>query len=632
MNSGAVDVIGRTIAGRYRLLRLVGEGGVGRVYEAEQILGSSPRPVAVKLLRPEWSEDAAVVARFQREAALVARLQHPNTVRIYDFGATEDGTLFLAMEFLRGRSLQQLLDVEGALPPERARNIISQVAGSLQEAHDLGIVHRDLKPDNILIQSGHSQLEGGTGNEPDVVKLVDFGIAKGQPSSGSAYTKLTALGTFVGTPAYMSPEQFGGGSVGLASDVYSLAVTSHYMLSGQLPFSGDTAMQWAQAHLSTPPPLLPADAGKGPIPDSMRQAVQRALSKEPAQRPPSAAQFASELAGGAVVVPAPAEVAPAAPLELAPGVSAEPVAVPSPTAAAPAALPGGGAHTAPMTRVPDFVLPREGAPAVATTVSIPAPPQPGAPAPGIAPRATRSGSRRTLWLLPLLVGVGAGGFALFQYSGRRVGFWPTSAEPVTPGALSGLGAGGVGQPAPVVIEPDPVPVLPPPAQPRVEPRPAPPARAPSSPKPAPPAALPVPPVQLPGVTPLPGAAGAPGAGGAPAGTPPPGTTAIPGIPGVPGLQLPFPLPAAQGACQRCLDALEGGGHASVVNAMAQGLLCDDAAARQRCEARARELAPDVAEKAARAGDCPSALATEAAAVHLGVDPERFRTVNGLCMR
>src|SRR3954451_18713554 len=163
MESAAAELVGQTIAGRYRLLRLVGEGGVGRVYEAEQVLGSSPRSVAVKLLRPEWSGDAAVQARFQREAALVARLQHVNTVRIYDFGVSADGSLFIAMEFLRGRSLQRLLDEQGALPAARVERIVAQIAASLQEAHDLGIVHRDLKPDNVILLDSQ-------GSEQDQVK------------------------------------------------------------------------------------------------------------------------------------------------------------------------------------------------------------------------------------------------------------------------------------------------------------------------------------------------------------------------------------------------------------------------------------------------------------------------------
>lgn len=289
-----------------------------------------------------------------------------------------------------------------------------------------------------------------------------------------------------------------------------------------------------------------------------------------------------------------------------------------------------------MTRVPDFALPREGS-AVATTVSIPAPAAP-AVLHGAPPAAARPGTSRALWWVPLLVGVAAAGFALFQYSGQRIGFWPATAEPVSPNALSELGGGGAGEPAPVVIEPDPIPAAPRPAAPRVDPKSPAPSRPPSSPKPKPSppgSATPAPELPqlpgstpLPGITPLPGTAGAPGV---PPGTAPPATSPIPGVPAIPGLPLPFPLPT-QGACQRCLDTIEAGGNASVVNAMAHDLLCDDQAVRLRCETRVRELAPDVAEKAARGGDCASALATEAAAVQLGVDPERFRTVNGLCMR
>jgi hypothetical protein len=291
-----------------------------------------------------------------------------------------------------------------------------------------------------------------------------------------------------------------------------------------------------------------------------------------------------------------------------------------------------------MTRVPDFAQPREGG-AVATTISIPAPPQVAAPYPP-GPTASSAGSRRGLWLLPLLVGLAVAGFALFQYSGARIGFWPATAEPLAPGVLSGLGAGGAGEPAPVVIEPDPVPVLSP-ATPRVVPKsPAPPvAHNPSPPKPAPVpgGSTPAVPAPLPRVSPLPGVLpGTPAVPAAPPGTPAPTTIPAPSLPApslpsLPGLPLPIPLPT-QGSCQRCLDAVEAGGNTSVVNAMAQDLLCDDQALRLRCETRVREVAPDVAEKAASAGDCPSALATEAAAVHLGVDPERFRAVNGLCMR
>jgi serine/threonine-protein kinase len=384
------------------------------VYEAEQVLGSSPRSVALKLLRPEWSQDAAVQARFHREAALVAKLQHVNTVRIYDFGATSDGTLYIAMEFLRGHSLQRLLDQRGALPPERVERIVGQVAASLQEAHDVGIIHRDLKPDNILILDGH-------GSEHDLVKLLDFGIAKGRPSSGTALTKLTALGTFVGTPAYMSPEQFGGGSLGPESDIYSLAVTSHQMLSGRLPFDAQSAMQWAQAHLGSAAPALAADYGAGTIPESMRRAVLHGLAKEPAQRPASALQFAREFSGANAPEPAAAPPAaravPAAsrvaPIEPPPAEARRAQVAPAPLAPAPAPL-AGGPRTAPMTRVPEFAA---NAAAVAPTLPIPSP-LPPRPAAAEVPR--RGGG------VKLLIGAASVlGVAFFALLGaRRVGSLP----------------------------------------------------------------------------------------------------------------------------------------------------------------------------------------------------------------
>jgi hypothetical protein len=628
MESSAVDLVGQTIAGRYRLLRLVGEGGVGRVYEAEQVLGSSPRSVAVKLLRPEWSGDAAVQARFQREAALVARLQHVNTVRIYDFGVSADGSLFIAMEFLRGRSLQRLLDEQGALPAARVERIVAQIAASLQEAHDLGIVHRDLKPDNVILLDSQ-------GSEQDQVKLLDFGIAKGQPSSGTALTKLTALGTFVGTPAYMSPEQFGGASLGPGSDIYSLGVTSYQLLTGRLPFDAETALQWAQAHLGTPPPPLPAEHGARAIPLAMRRAVARALAKDPAQRQPSALQFAREF-----VATEPAEVAPA-PLEpraaaAAPRrAEAAPSAVPVARGLAPAAA--GGPHTAPMTQVPDFA-PAPAVPRTLPIASLPPPQRPNPASPG------RGAGIKALVVAALLLGL-----AFFALLARELGFWPPAHESTEPTAL--LGSDLASSPPPAVIAPDP-PAAPapsgaarsdrtapaserdpsPPPRPRpatpVEPRtatPAPgsvPSGVPAVPTPG------VPPPALPsGVPPLPGSIpGAP-----PSALPPSALPQLP--PGLPGLPLPpFPLPSSAGACDRCLETLRTGGNASVVSASADDLLCNDPKGRERCESQIRELSPAVAEQAARANDCPAAWATEAAGLRFGADQGSFRNVHALCAR
>jgi len=571
--------------------------------------------VAVKLLRPEWSSDAAVQARFHREAALVARLQHANTVRIYDFGASSDGTLFIAMEFLRGRSLQRLLDEQGALPPERAERIVSQVAASLQEAHDLGIIHRDLKPDNVIILDSH-------GPEQDTVKLLDFGIAKGQPSSGTALTKLTALGTFVGTPAYMSPEQFGGAALGPQSDVYALGVMSYQMLTGRLPFNAETAVQWAQAHLGVLPPPLPAEQGQRTLPEGMRRAVARALAKDPAERQASALQFARELAGTERVevgraplpsraVPVAARVAEAAARAVE---AVEPVAGPAPVAA-------GGPRTAPMTRLPDFVP----APAVPRTQPIGSLPPPHVVSP---PAPRRAGGVKALLAVALVLGL-----AFFVLLGRELGLWPRSQQSAQPPVLGGSEPAPL--PPPAVIAPEP-PVSPA-ASARTDRTPPAPERAPSATSPTPrprtppsgsggaaPAATPssVPPSALP--------SGVPSLPGSPPSVPP----AVPQLPpGLPGLPLPpFTLPSAAGACERCLETLRVGGNGSVVSASADGLLCDDRQGRERCESQIRELAPAVAEQAARANDCPAALATEAAGLRLGVSQERFANVHALCMR
>jgi eukaryotic-like serine/threonine-protein kinase len=619
--SPETDPVGQTIAGRYRLLRLVGEGGVGRVYEAEQVLGSSPRSVAVKLLRPEWSSDAAVQARFQREAALVARLQHVNTVRIYDFGTSADGTLFIAMEFLRGRSLQRLLDEQGALPPERAERIVSQIAGSLEEAHELGIVHRDLKPENIIILDNHAA-------EQDTVKVLDFGIAKGQPSSGTALTKLTALGTFVGTPAYMSPEQFGGAALGPQSDIYALGVTSYQILTGRLPFQAQTAVQWAQAHLGASPPPLPALEGRRTIPEGMRNAVARALAKDPAQRQASALQFAREFAGSE-----PAEAA-RAPLPS----RAVPVAArvaeaprPVPAAAGPVPAAAGGPRTAPMTHVPEFAR----AAAIPRTLPIASLPPPQL----LRPTAPRRGAG----IKALLAAAVVLGLAFFALLGRELGLWPRADQSAEPTAL--VDSAPTSAPAPALIAPDP-PAAPATSgavrtersapAPERDPTPTARPRTPPSVTPgAPPTATSppggVPPVPTPGALPSTVPAAVPALPGTPPAVPPSTLPQLP--PGLPGLPLPpFNLPSAAGACERCLETLRVGGNGSVVSASADDLMCNDRQGRERCETQIRELAPAVAEQAALAHDCPAALATEAAGLRLGADQERFRNVHALCVR
>lgn len=603
------SLVGQVIAGRYRLIRQIGEGGSGSVYEAEQALGDSRRSVAVKLLTEEASHDPATKARFHREAATIAKLSHENTVRLYDFGETETGTLFLVMEYLEGRSLAQVLEQQGPLPPERMLRIANQVAASLEEAHGLGIVHRDVKPDNILLLDSRASRE-------DVIKLVDFGIAKGEPAQGSSQTKVTALGSFVGTPAYMSPELFRGQPATARSDLYALGVTLYQLASNQLPFNANTVVEWARAHMSTPPPPLAADYGAGALPEHMRRAVLRALSKAPDERQISAGQFAAELSGRGATFQT--QAAPEIVLTATAGPGGHPRA-------------SGGLKTSPMTQLPELGEAAGGGRAGALTVPMAAraaaPRRPlAAYAEGAAPMEPppRTQGRRWIWALVALAASLGLALVVIGVSGVQIGPLRigSNAEEAPP-PLAGAPEEPLGAPAtptePEAAGPEPTAQPEPPRAPAPPPVSAPPGATPTPQTPAPQSPAP----QAPLPAPTPPAQGAP-----PAPLPAPGA-APPGLPQLP--PLPWQLPTA-GACQRCLEAVRGSGNYSVVTAVGESLLCEDRAARELCEREIQSVAPEVAERAARAGDCPAALATAAAAVKVNVPADRFRTVEALCLR
>ena len=284
-------LIGQVIGNRYRITGVIGEGGMGVVYVGEQQMGSTVRKVAVKTLHPHLSKDASVLKRFHRECGTVAQLEHPNTIKVYDFGSTPDGTLYIAMEFVAGRSLSDVLLKEGKLASDRVIQILKQICGALDEAHQLGIVHRDLKPDNIILTP--------RAGEQDFVKVLDFGIAARTESADAAHEqKLTQQGTVLGTPPYMSPEQFTGKPLDRRSDVYSLGVMAYEMLTGKLPFEADTPWQWATQHMTAQPMPFEQAAPQIQVSDSMRQAILRSLSKEAAQRQAGAGQFFAELSAG----------------------------------------------------------------------------------------------------------------------------------------------------------------------------------------------------------------------------------------------------------------------------------------------------------------------------------------------
>jgi eukaryotic-like serine/threonine-protein kinase len=281
--------IGQIVGGRYKIIRLLGEGGMGAVYLGEQNIGGTMRKVAIKTLHQHLSSDPKIKQRFERECATVAELQHPNTIQLYDYGTTEDGILYMVMEFVQGESLASILEKRGTIDAPRTQHILQQICDALGEAHALGIVHRDLKPDNIVL----------TERAKDWVKVLDFGIAKRSETPDRAEQKLTQQGTVLGTPPYMSPEQFTGKPIDARSDIYSIGVMAYEMLSGTLPFSATTPWEWAAQHMTVPPTPLATTPSGVPLPPAMTQAIMRSLAKDPEQRFPSTKEFFDAFSAGA---------------------------------------------------------------------------------------------------------------------------------------------------------------------------------------------------------------------------------------------------------------------------------------------------------------------------------------------
>jgi serine/threonine-protein kinase len=288
---GQDAMIGQLIGGRYRVTGVLGEGGMGIVYVGEQQMGSTVRKVAIKTLHAHLSKDPSVLQRFHRECGTVAQLEHPNTIKFFDFGATQDGTLYIAMEFVAGKPLSDVITQQGPLAPDRVTKIMRQVCGALDEAHLQGIIHRDLKPDNIVLTD--------RAGETDFVKVLDFGIAARRESADAQKEqKLTQQGMVLGTPPYMSPEQFTGKALDARSDIYSLGVMSYEMLAGKLPFNADTPWQWATQHMSVQPTPFEVAAPSRDLPLGMRQAIMKSLEKDREKRQPTAREFFAELSGG----------------------------------------------------------------------------------------------------------------------------------------------------------------------------------------------------------------------------------------------------------------------------------------------------------------------------------------------
>ena len=290
-------LIGKQVAGRFTITRFLGEGGMATVYVAEQ--AGEPREVALKIMNAELTNDRTFVRRFEREAKASSRVKHPCSVQIIDYGVA-DGLSYIAMELLVGDDLYVLLQHEGSLSQARAVRILAEVCDALMVAHELGIVHRDLKPENIMMITDPAHPTG------ERVKVLDFGIAKllaadaiaeeqgdGRDPRLDPASAVTRAGTFIGTPAYMSPEQCALLPVDTRADIYTCGVLLYQLVTGQLPFEGQTPLHTATLHIHQAP-QSPASvaAGLDPRLDAL---IMKALSKRPAERHQTARHLGASL-------------------------------------------------------------------------------------------------------------------------------------------------------------------------------------------------------------------------------------------------------------------------------------------------------------------------------------------------
>lgn len=289
--------IGTTLSGRYLIEERLGEGAMGVVYKGEHTL--MRMPVAIKVLQKSLSSDAEVMQRFQREAQSAGRIGHPNVCAATDFGQTDDGELFMVMEYLQGRTLTDEIAIHGALSPVRVVGLGLQLCAALEAAHAIGVIHRDLKPENVMLVGA-----GAT----EQIKVMDFGVAS-VSQEGPEDVKLTRAGAVYGTPAYMAPEQVTGDGVDARSDLYALGVLLHECLTGDLPFEAKTATQMMTLHLTTEPAPLPSS-----IPARLRALVDALLAKDPGDRPADATETARLLEVALEDDPAPPERASLPPL------------------------------------------------------------------------------------------------------------------------------------------------------------------------------------------------------------------------------------------------------------------------------------------------------------------------------
>jgi serine/threonine-protein kinase len=268
---------GQVLAQRYRVQRLLGRGGMGAVYLAEdEVLGEL---VALKVISSSFaSDEAAMISRFRREAAAARKVSSPSVIRIHDLGEARPGLLYLSMEYFAGRTLTEVIAQRGVVPLKDAQDILVQIGAGLEAAHQAGVIHRDLKPSNVLV--------GARG----AIKIIDFGLATTQVADG-----LTATGAILGTPHYMAPEQMRGKSVDARTDIYAFGALAYHLVCGRPPFVGDNAIAIGFAHLSEP--VVPPRQLRKEVSPALEAAITAALAKDPEGRPASAKAFIEKAFG-----------------------------------------------------------------------------------------------------------------------------------------------------------------------------------------------------------------------------------------------------------------------------------------------------------------------------------------------
>ncbi len=273
--------LGKEIARNFKIEKLLGVGGMGKVYKARQL--SLDKDVVIKVLHDHFRDDPQLVQRFQREARAASRLNHPNSIQVIDFGQDDSGVLFMAIEFLNGTDLFTVLQKEGPLPAERIARIMIQVCSALGEAHEMNVIHRDLKPENIMVEDRRGR--------KDVVKVLDFGIAKIQDPDDKGGQALTQAGMVCGTPEYMSPEQARGQSLDARSDLYSLGVLVYQLATGDLPFMADSPIGIVTKHILEKPEPPRQKYPHLNVPEKLEAIILRSMAKDAGERYQTAGQM-----------------------------------------------------------------------------------------------------------------------------------------------------------------------------------------------------------------------------------------------------------------------------------------------------------------------------------------------------